>query len=381
VVEELKLQEIYKKREEKFREELAAANKVSILRDLAPSLSSVTSNSKWRGSCPNPGHKQTSGKAFRLFDDAESSGGSVCNTCGAFPDVVETLKFANGWDYQEVFAALRNYLGLDGEGGVAPTVKVMSRPVVEKKAERYEGARKALNRVRERLGKADIGRGNQIAINYFESRGLNAHRALECFKGDLRVSEDEDLFHEAKKGTYEKVGSFPALFVLYKDAEGRPATYHRIYLEREGHGKAKVIGSDGERVDVKRSMKPCRPMRGGFMELNKNLSGNVLGVTEGVETGLSIATLMDIRVRACSAGLKKYVDFGDDVEMVIDFVDADVAGLNDSNEIDKRCASLGIKYVRAVAVPVPGLMAPDWLDVLNHYGESKTKDLLSGYFA
>lgn len=377
-MDESKLQELYRRREEEFRAELAKANKVSILRDLAPSLSSVTSNAKWRGSCPNPGHKQTSGKAFRLFDDAENSGGGVCNTCGTFPDIVETLRFANGWDFQEVFTALRNYLGLDGERSV-PIAKVVSTPVIEKKTEQYERARHRLNRVRERLGRADRDRGNLIAVNYFESRGLNGQRALDCFEGHLRVSEEEDLFHESGKGEYEKVGSFPALFIPYVDAEGKRATYHRIYLGKEGVGKASVMGANGEKVDVKRSMKPCRPMRGGYMELNKKVSGAVLGVTEGVETGLSIATLLNIRVRACSAGLKKYVDFGDDVELVVDFADADVAGLNDSSEIEKRCVSQGIGYVRAVAVPVPGLMTPDWLDVLNHYGEDKTKVLLESY--
>lgn len=367
----------YARREEEFRRLLAKANKVSILRDLAPGLSSVLSDAKWRGSCPNPGHKQTSGKAFRLFDDAESSGGGVCNTCGKFPDVVETLRFANGWDYKEVFEALRNNLGM-GDGNAVAKVRLTEKPVVAKKSLGNEEARAALNRVRERLAGTDRERGNRIAINYFVSRGLDGDKALECFEGSLRISESEDLFHETSKGKYEKVGSFPALFILYVDALGMPATYHRIYLGKEGFGKANVVVA-GEEVDVKRSMKPCRPMRGGFMELNKRFSGRVLGVTEGVETGLAVGTLLDVRVRACSAGLKKYVDFGDDVEMVIDFADADKAGLADSKEIAKRCVESGIKYVRAVAVPVPGLLKPDWLDVLNHYGEKKTKAVLDAF--
>lgn len=78
-------------------------------------LGKLISNPNERDWCPNPAHKQKSGKAFRLLKDVDHTGGCVCNTCGTFPNIVKTLEFIHDWDYPTILKEIALVVGVEPE--------------------------------------------------------------------------------------------------------------------------------------------------------------------------------------------------------------------------------------------------------------------------
>lgn len=362
-----------------LRTRLNEADKLNIIANLIPSLAPCLNDAKWRGPCPNPAHSQKSGKAFRLFDDVSSSGGGICNTCGPFPDIVELMRFANGWGYAQVFSELRNYFGLSGGLSSKGSMSKPMPPRIVKPSnqEKWSKAREKLVSTTSRLHGLDSKEGRPVAAGYLLSRGVDVEKGLLCLRGQAKVSTSEKLYHEIEKGRFECVGQYPAIFVIYRSAEGVPVSYHRVYLNRGSNSKLKITASNGEPVDTKRSMPPCGRMSGGYMELNAHVGRGAMGISEGFETGLAFATLFRTYTRCASAGLKGAMGIPEETNVVLDLVDADIAGLRASDKLRERCLSRGVLYVPMYPPPVPGMKTPDWLDVLNHYGESRTEEFIT----
>lgn len=89
---------------------------IQVLKQLADSsIGELLDNPRKRGWCPNPSHSQKSGQAFRLFKDVDQSGGCICNTCGSFPNVTDTLGFLHGWDYPTIISELARVTGVEPE--------------------------------------------------------------------------------------------------------------------------------------------------------------------------------------------------------------------------------------------------------------------------
>lgn len=79
---------------------------LDLLRSLAPELDEACDNIADHVPCPVHGGKD----GFRLFKDAEETGGGICNTCGPFPDGIALLMWANDWTFLETVRNIQVWL-------------------------------------------------------------------------------------------------------------------------------------------------------------------------------------------------------------------------------------------------------------------------------
>ena len=78
-----------------------------ILEELAPGL--IPAIEAHPNHVPCPVHGGVDG--FRLFDDAEETGGGICNTCGGFSNGFKILSWINNWTTWDSFYQVGLYLG------------------------------------------------------------------------------------------------------------------------------------------------------------------------------------------------------------------------------------------------------------------------------
>lgn len=84
---------------------------LSVLRDLAPELEEACNEFPEHVPCPIHGGKD----GFRLFNDAEETGGGICNTCGAFPDGIALLRAVKGWTFIQACKNIESWLDALGD--------------------------------------------------------------------------------------------------------------------------------------------------------------------------------------------------------------------------------------------------------------------------
>ncbi|MDO8827801.1 MAG: primase-helicase zinc-binding domain-containing protein [Methylophaga sp.] len=70
---------------------------LSVLDSLAPELERAISKPGRHIGCPVHGGKD----GFKLFRDADISGGGICNSCGAKPDGFSLLMWLRGWRFPD----------------------------------------------------------------------------------------------------------------------------------------------------------------------------------------------------------------------------------------------------------------------------------------
>ena len=79
---------------------------LSILESLCPELQPALARPGRHGACPvHGGHD-----GFRLFRDAEVSGGGICNSCGSKPDGFALLMWLRGWSFPDTLKAVASTL-------------------------------------------------------------------------------------------------------------------------------------------------------------------------------------------------------------------------------------------------------------------------------
>ena len=119
----------------------AAGRWLDLLGALAPALEPALSRVGRHVPCPV--HGGTDG--FRLFRDADLTGGGVCNTCGTFPDGFALLMWVNRWTFPEALWAVAQALGLADEG--VPEPRAVPKPRPRPPERDRESVIEALNRV------------------------------------------------------------------------------------------------------------------------------------------------------------------------------------------------------------------------------------------
>jgi len=79
---------------------------LEILRDLAPVLEEAIVKKGKHVPCPMHGGRD----GFRLFNDADTTGGGVCNTCGFFSDGFSLLHAVHGWPFPKTLRRVAQWL-------------------------------------------------------------------------------------------------------------------------------------------------------------------------------------------------------------------------------------------------------------------------------
>lgn len=263
------------------------------------------------GPCPICGGKDR----FR-FDDRDGSGSYICGQCGAGNGVI-LLRKKHGWDYATACAEIDKVIGKCGPAA---------------KADHGQGSRAdRLAKVQKIITEATK---PKIVADYLASRRLSTVPPVLLGHPTLPYVQD---------GQYR--GRFPAVIAPIIGPDGALQSAHRIYL--------------ADLPERKKAMPPVDTINGAAVRLFE--AGEILGVSEGVETGIAAHELFQIPTWAAitatgmekfqpPAGVKTLVIFGD----------------NDSNFAGQKAAFvLANRLVRdmAVEVHIPPASDSDWLDV------------------
>jgi putative DNA primase/helicase len=152
--------------------------------------------------------------------------------------------------------------------------------------------------------------------------------------------------HEDDHFTYH-----PAMLAQVDDPHGHVVTLHRTYLTL-----------DGRKADVpkpKKLMSPAVPRGtvGGAIRLYR--AGDMLAVTEGIETALAVrlATGLPVWSTVCAGSMEKLA-VPDEVRLVIICADNDNAGLKAARALARRL----LAEQRRVKILTPATPGADWAD-------------------
>lgn len=267
------------------------------------------------GPCPLCG-----GQDRYRFDDKKGSGSYYCSQCGPGIGITLICKL-RGWNFKAAADEIDKIVGKD-TGPVAPTTT--STPDIHMRA-------RAIDRLLSEATSQDI------VCDYLVARGigitqtvLRGHRNCPYYDGDRGL-----------------VGRFPAVIAPIIAPDGKIESAHRIYI--------------ADLKPRKKSMMPIRTINGAAVRLFQ--SGHVLGVSEGVETGLAAAEMFGVPVWAALTengvrtfelppDLKKLFVFGDN--------DRNFVGQSAAYDLAKRAIRAGI----TVEVFIPPDSDTDWNDML-----------------
>jgi len=343
--------------------EIARGRWVSIVSDLAPHLSPALERIGKHVDCPI--HKGKND--FRLFKNFEDTGGGVCSCNEHMSDGFALIMWANCWDFRTTLLEVARHLGIEeSESDIEYTGPRVSEEELERRREEKEKkqamrdskVRDLLNNTWSQTYSADSPQAEPMRL-YLARRGLSS----ASIPPTLRFHPDLVYMDEDRK----VIGSFPAIIAMVQDPEGTPVTLHRIYLTQDGQ-KAPV--------EMPKKLMPypsfCS-LKGAAIRLG--VPDKVIGVAEGVETGLAVlqSTGMPVYV-TISAALMEQLELPQDTEMSIVYAD------KDKSETGRNSAAILVQRLWESGIQATGMLPShaipdaekgiDWLDVFNMKGPS-----------
>lgn len=173
---------------------------------------------------------------------------------------------------------------------------------------------------------------------------LGRNIRLNPYPRDLRTHLDHGYWEEG-----QRIGCFPAMIAVIRDAMARPVGLHRTYLTMEGR-KAPVP-----------SPKKLTSLVGSSNAIQLSPFGTRLAITEGIETALSFQILSGIPTWSClsSGGIERFIPPTGIMEIII-AGDYDKAGILAAEKLINRIGTQGAP-IKTVFPDTPG---EDWNDVL-----------------
>jgi hypothetical protein len=321
---------------------------LDVLAALAPELEPALVRPGRHVPCPVHGGED----GFRLFANADATGGGICNTCGAYPDGFALLMWLKGWSFPEALHAVAQVLGLS-EGRAPPSRCQRVAPVQERG--RDPGSLvAAIDRVWEQSLAPDDRQAMPLRA-YLERRGL-AEAALDA--SVVRFHPALGYWRRGDRGRLRCIGRFPAMVARVTGPDGAPVTLHRTYLTRDG-GKAPV-------PEPRKLMAAPGSLTGGAVRLFEPTSE--LGLAEGIETALAVHLWTGMPVwSAVSARMLEAVELPPGIARVVIWADRDrsKAGQSAAEKLRARLSSEGIlASVELPPGPIPaGAKGLDWADL------------------
>ncbi|NDY74255.1 hypothetical protein DO021_20505 [Desulfobacter hydrogenophilus] len=311
---------------------------LKVFEKLAPELNEACSDVGSHVPCPSKEHKN-SVDGFRLFDDAEETGGGICNTCGSFSDGFALLMWLRSWKFKKVLSEVSKCLD---------TLDVPERSIEWDHKEKSEKRKTVNSHAQERinitLAKADF--CCDRVRKYLKSRGLSGNTK------DL-------LYHESVK-YYEKSDKsekyLGAMIAQVVNSEDQVISLHYTYLSYDHPGKADVESPK------KFAKSPMKGILNGAAIILGEIS-ETMGVAEGIETALAVQETMGGSMLIMPANLQKNMYIPEATETIEIWADNDRSGAGEkaADELAGRLLDEGKK----VFFMMPPKKGEDWLDVLN----------------
>jgi phage/plasmid primase-like uncharacterized protein len=328
---------------------MAAGHWLAILEGLAPEL--VPAIRRPGRHVPCPVHGGSDG--FRLFPDANETGGGICNTCGPKSDGLALLQWLKGWSFPEAVAAVADAVSA-GATLPPPTARVTQSRLARDKDQivrQQRRARRALEAVWHKSVPLTAEEGAPGRL-YLQKRGIEvipASSRLRCHPGLG--------YYEERNGRSERIGKYPCLIARYTDNRDALLSLHRTYLSHDG-SKASVM-------DPRKAMRFAGPVLGGCVRLSP--ADWEVGIAEGIETALAVQQRAEMPVWATlSATFLEHWIPPEGVRNVIIWADKDRSGRGQeaARTLKQRLEARGI----AAQINLPPGFVPrgrksiDWAD-------------------
>ena len=331
---------------------------LSILDSLAPEIKTAIDNpGKRHIACPVHGGKD----GFRLFRDADISGGGICNTCGSKPDGFSLLMWLRDWSFPDALMTVADVLGISTYKSHQKPI-VVRKPILLKSNPKLivedEKLKARLHRVWKESKSIRDPEAEPVRL-YLQSRGLD----------DWLPDWPSLRFHHNMQYRDEDgkvIGYFPAMLALVEKGDDL-ITIHRTFLTTDGQ-KAPV-DSPKKLMLVPSDMQ----IVGSAIRLGK--PGRVLQVTEGLETALAVieATGMVTWSLISSTLMPNFlIPVGVEKLVIWSDLDHSQVGTIAATILAERAKARGVEAV----IHVPKGLVPDnaksidWLDVINQQGSN-----------
>jgi len=174
----------------------------------------------------------------------------------------------------------------------------------------------------------------------------------------LDVPETGDLLFHPDVTYWETKTGHPALIAIVRNAAGKRTAIHRTYLRPDGAGKA----------DVPKPRMMLGPVSGGAVRLAKPGEAGVLGISEGIETALSVMQACPTLPvwAALSAGNMAQIALPPEAGRVVLLADNDDTGVG--LRAARRAAERLCLEGRKVWIAVPPRAGDDFNDLLRREG-------------
>ena len=262
------------------------------------------------------------GKDRFRFDDIEGRGTWICNQCGS-GDGFSLLEKYKGWSFKEAAYQV---------GLIAGTVERKEIKTESDEAKKMAAVKRIWNQTE------PVSKGDPVWLY------LNRRVGLELIPSCLR-------YHPALPYVDgESIDYYPALVAAVTNSEKQGVGIHRIYLTKSGN-KAPV--------DKAKKLMAGKPLNGSSIKLGA--VGEVLGISEGIETALAASRQFSVPVwAAISAGLLEQWMPPEGVKTVIVFGDNDASYTGQASAFI-LAKKLRIKGINA-DVRIPETTGTDWAD-------------------
>lgn len=321
-----------------------------------PALYDALQRGDRQGPCPKTGSGKTK---FRFRKD----GSAYHNDVGNLGDYIEVLAWYEGKSKADILDDIIKVCGGDLSCVSQRDIQAIKNnqlqnrehPITpEEAAKRYKAIKAVWGGVSGIVGTP--------VETYLRSRGI---------KGDLSVLENlryhPSLYYTEYSGSPTR--KFPAMVAVIRNAQGKPLSLHRTFLAKDGTGKADVS-------NPKKQMKQPASLTGAYIQIDEPVDtpiGKLIGITEGIETALSIreATGCPMWVGISDYIMEK-VAIPDDVKIVIIFADIEPsgAGMRAANKLRETLESKG----KTVLIEAPLKFERDkidWNDVYVEFGATE----------
>jgi putative DNA primase/helicase len=278
------------------------------------------------GPCPACG-----GKDRYRFDNRHGRGGFYCNGCGA-GDGFALLQRVHGWD----FRTARDRV-IEAAGMSRRTLEPVRTMAIEGPVTIAKPTARILRLKREACALVDC----TDAVEYLRSRALWPVAA----RTSLRAHAGVDYFEDGRK-----VGRYPALLAAVRDIGGDLATIHVTYLDAVRKLTA---------YEPRKLLSPMHGREGCAVRLQP-ITGDVLGIGEGIETCLAATILHGLPVwAALNTSLLARFTPPVTVERLVIFADRDAPGLEAAARLSER-----MQGRVAIEIRTPKPPAKDFADEL-----------------
>ncbi len=311
-----------------------------------------------------------------------------CFGCGAHGDAILFLKEINGWDFPKAVKEVAYYAGLEVREGEAPKPK-KPKVIVDKKKQKADRDRKIYNA--KRIWTDGHAVAETPVENYLLGRGLDLEK-LGGIPPTIRF-HTKLRYTEVIKGKLQDFGFFPSMVsqvVAIIEGHPRIVGIHRTFLSRPTFSTHPLVESAlktfpratvmaGEefirvpdpvgKAEVPEPKKMLGPTWGGAIRLAP--AGPILGLSEGIETGLACMQVDGLPVWAAgTAGAMAAVILPDLVKEVVLYLDNDNKKPALAKELNQQIVKAHEDAGRIVH-QVEAQRGMDHLDMLNEYGDER----------